>query len=202
MFNRSAKASQQQQKDHGILKLKEVVRNNERLQHLPEQFADLLHRFDNSHCHPALLNDIHLLLSNSVALAESLVDDTIPTINAVQASTTMLGVLQRVLIHLETARPGRDAFAILLPTTGSFLPSVFTSREEAESQIECLRQFMAGTAFVVVPVKVTSQFALQPKAPAKTEYSELYPDIVIPTLPPIEESQGTAISTIIEEPKA
>lgn len=200
MFSRSAKP-EPPARDNSILRLKDVVQNNERLRHLPEQFAEVLQRFDNSHCHPALLQDIHSLLSNSVALAEALVDDTIPTINAMQASTCLLGILQRILIHVETARPGRDAYAVLLPATGTFLPSVFASREEAESQVGALRQFMPQTAFAVVPVKVTSQYALQPKSPIKTEYSELYPDIMIPTLPPIQESQGTAIATTIEGPK-
>lgn len=192
MFHRSAKPAAA--KHDNTFKLRKVVANNEQLQHLPDAFASILYQFDHSHCHPELLRDIHILLSTSVSLAEALVNDTIPTSTAMQASTSILGILQRIIVFLETSRPGRDAFAVLLPETGTFLPSVFASREEAESQVLALRQF-SRNSFVVVPVKVTSQHALQPKAAPPAQYSDLDPDIVIPTLPPpVELSTTTAIA--------
>lgn len=145
----------------GLRELLSMARSSETLQAIPESLANVIARYDNLDIQPEFRQDIYNILTNSILLAESLVDDTISVEDANAAAADQLAIIARLIMYLQT-RPTKTGFSILIPSSKS-LVGQFNTREEAEHQIEILRSMGSNADCRVVPIKISSLVAVQPR---------------------------------------
>jgi hypothetical protein len=106
--------------------------------------------------------DIISIMDDSVELAAAMVNHTYPVELILRRVTSILSTSQRILMHTESFRPGRLAFSAMLPD-GQLLDFVASTYEEATAQLARLQEFGVPRTAVIVPVRVSSQYVMQPQ---------------------------------------
>lgn len=160
---------------------------------IPERIATLIHRLEHDkQINPLFREDILTIVNSSTALAEASVDSTFPIENAFDNIAQIMSVCSRLLSNLERSRPQRYGFGIQHKTNGQMFPHLFATESEAEQFIINSRAFHdLGSVAQVVPIKMTSQFAQQPK---------IAPVPQVAAQPPVPQFNPEALSGI-ETPK-
>jgi len=139
-----------------------LSRNAEALRDLPERLTEIIDRYDTANMNPEYRTDIFTILDSAVAMAEALLDETYDASVAIQQVTAVMSTLPRVINHLST-RPTTMGFSILNPANATVYPQVYSTEGEAHKNLESLQHMGAARHCLVIPVKVHSQYAIQPK---------------------------------------
>jgi hypothetical protein len=146
--------------------LKDAIRSVERKETgtaLPERIANVLHQLSNSRSiDEDARSDIISIMDDSIELAGAMVNQTYPVELVLRRVTNVLATAQRILMHTEAFRPGRLAFGAMLPD-GQLLDFVASTHDEAQAQLDRLMQFGVPRTALVVPVRVSSQYVMQPQ---------------------------------------
>jgi hypothetical protein len=154
----------------GLNSLREAIhmsRATEDLDSLPERFASVISQFESLNIDPTFRNDVYQILNGAVDVALSMVDLTFPVEQANSAISRQLSILGRALHYLQS-RPSSQGFSILLPEKGQLIGH-YTTREEAEEHLLRMQRLGVSRDCVVVPTKVLSLHAIQPKPQTQTQ---------------------------------
>jgi len=136
------------------------------LSSLQDKIESIIERFDRDRAlDPAFRSDIFTLLRNSTDVAEVLLDPTFPHETVVRQIADILDASSRLLNYVNNARPYNLSWGIMQKQTHRLWPPVFTSESEANNFVDQLDQAYGNIRrnVQVVPVRVTSQFAPQPR---------------------------------------
>lgn len=136
-------------------------RQSEALDTLPDRLSNIIERYNDLHVDPHFRHDVFNILNVACDIAESLVDETFPVETASDAVGRMLEINSRVLRYLQ-ARPSRMGHSILIPESGHIVGHFATSAEATDYLNSMIAMGMSRHA-MVIPVKLISQHALQPK---------------------------------------
>lgn len=168
--------------------LKDAIRSVERKETgtaLPQRITSVLHQLSTSRSiDEDARADIISIMDDSIELAGAMVNQTYPVELVLRRVTNVLATAQRILMHTEAFRPGRLAFGAMLPD-GQLLDFVASTHDEAQAQLDRLMQFGVPRSAIVVPVRVSSQYVMQPqvRAPLQAIAQEGY-ETTAPSTPP------------------
>jgi hypothetical protein len=140
-----------------------MSRNSEILETVPDRLANVIAKYNDLEIDPHFRHDVYNVLNGAVDIAEALVDPTFPVEHAGEQISRMLEVLSRANRYLQT-RPSKMGFSVLIPDADPpQLSGHFTTRQEAESYMDTICALGGSKNCMVVPVKILSQHAVQPK---------------------------------------
>lgn len=182
----------------GVDTLRSIIalsKTGEVLHEIPERLANVISRFDSVPLSPDFRHDIYSILATSLDLAEALIDATYPIEHASSQIAAQMQTLSRVLQHLNH-RPSRQGYSILVPST-QVLIGQFSTAQEADVYMQNLRALGAMGEAMVVPVKMTSLHAIQPRmvmpAPQPAPdpmMTDPLPKGIVPNQPNLQDSVG------------
>lgn len=190
-----------------VSRLREVLtasRASEDLSDLPDRFATIIERYDRLDVEPKFRQDVHAILQGAIQVAEAMVDATFPVEHAGTMVATQMEVIARVLRYLQS-RPATTGFALLLPETG-VLVGQFNTREEAEENRTRMVGLGISASSIVVPTKVLSQHAIQPRhrAPVRPRTDFDSPEVAAGPLPtgiiPVDKPPASAPVEMLDVP--
>lgn len=159
-----------------------TIRENKRLDDLPENLAALLVEYDQPHIEPNLRYDVQELLAGSTEMARILLNPAFSADEAMTLISNQLTILSKVQRYLAT-RPAVEGYSILA-VHSSTLIGQFATREEGERQLQYMRTVGRIDDALVVPVRIVSTYALQPQAPASEptlHHEDDIPDAIKPS---------------------
>lgn len=168
MFQRLTKGATTKDKTASLASALRYSRAAEHLNSMPERFATVIQQYDAIDVEPAFRNDIYNVLSGAVEIAEAMVDPTFSAELAGEKIAIQMEIMARALRYL-SSRPSAAGFAIMLPATGKIVGQ-YQTREEAENHLANLVNFGASSKCIVVPTKVLSQHAIQPRVQPRPTY--------------------------------
>ena len=130
------------------------------------QLVDLYN--SNTAIDPAFKQDVFNIINASIELAEGMLDNTFPVEGLMTHYGNILVSGRNILEYVDRSRPVRVGFSIIHTGTGAISPGVFTTQTEADMYLQSLATMSYDAKAIyatyrVVPVRVTSQFALQPR---------------------------------------
>lgn len=168
----------------------DTIRASERLDHLPDTIAEILTLYDSPTISPALRADIQELFASSIELSKILLNPTFNSDDTLVLISNHQQILSK-LLHYLAIRPSREGYSLLITRTGT-LVGQFSTREEADRQLQIWHSIGQCPDAVVTPVKITSTFAIRPEPdPARAESrderaDEPIPNGIRPTSVPLE----------------
>ncbi len=146
-----------------------------------ESGADLVPRLthiltalaNNSRINESARTDLISIIDDGLELAAAMLNESYPAELVLKRTTNILATSQRILMHTETARPGKRGFGAISPE-GQILPIMANTQEEAQSQLNTLISMGLSVDSAVIPIRISSQFVLQPRAqpPGQPEVAE------------------------------
>lgn len=139
-----------------------LSRSSESLRDLPDRLANIITYYETASVNPEYRADVFAILNFAVVAAESMMDETYDAQDALTQVAAVMQVLPRVIIHLND-RPTSKGHSILNPTNNTIYPQVHSTEGEALQNLESLQAMGAAKHCLVVPVKVISQHAVQPR---------------------------------------
>ncbi len=131
-----------------------------------------------------------------------MLNESYPAELVLKRTTNILATSQRILMHTETARPGKRGFGAISPE-GQILPIMANTQEEAQSQLNTLISMGLSKESNVIPIRISSQFVLQPRSQPAGEPEpryEINPDYVEPTTNEFAEALDKAAETRVDMP--
>ena len=140
------------------------IRYSKTLDSIPDALARVIDLHDRAQLDMNFRQDIHSILAGGVNVAESMLDPAFDSNKAISMVSEQITTLSRILNYL-SQRPARIGYSILSVPSGTLLGQ-FSSEGEARQHLDDLRSFGHAANAIVVPVKIISQFSIQPSAPA------------------------------------
>ncbi len=118
-------------------------------------------------------SDLISIIDDGLELAAAMLNESYPAELILKRTTNILATSQRILMHTETARPGKRGFGAI-SAEGQILPIMANTQEEAQSQLDTLISMGLSHESNVIPIRISSQFVLQPRAqpPGQPEIAE------------------------------
>ena len=170
----------------------DTIRTSKRLDNLPDTIAEVLNLYDNSSVDAQLRNDVQELLTGTVEISQILLNPAFSVDDALLLISEQQRIFAKVLRYL-AQRPQKIGYSILSCKNNSLLGH-FGTKEEAHGQLAMLQQAGHCPNSLVVPVKITSQFAIRPEQQAEQgpdpdpAGTDPIPDSIrpIPVLEPLE----------------
>jgi len=154
--------------------------------------------------HPLLRNDLTTLILNTVNLSEAVIDESYPIDVVTDTIATLLTVSSAILAHVTHNRPSFYAYGIEDQKTKTLLASIFTTKLEAEREIDLLRNLGATSKLKAVPIRISSQIVNRPNLQIPIiEHEELTDDnsnSTLKTEPPNEPNSTTTSNERIQKP--
>lgn len=149
--------------------LREMInlgQSTETLQTLPDRFASIIERYEAiDTAEPAFRKDVYSILSGACDVAEAMVDTTFPVEEAGTSVAEMMQVLARVLLYIQS-RPTAEGYSLLLPEKKE-LSGQYNTQAEAENARLRLVSLGISHNCLVVPIRMISKHAIQPRVVAK-----------------------------------
>jgi hypothetical protein len=121
--------------------------------------------------------DLVSIIDDGLELAAAMLNASYPAELVLKRTTNILATSQRILMHTETARPGRHCFGAI-SASGQILPIMANTEEEAQAQLDTLVTMGLSRDSIVIPIRMSSQFVLQPREQPSNELPE--PEAPVP----------------------
>ncbi len=154
---------------------------------------------NNSRINQSARTDLISIIDDGLELAAAMLNESYPAELVLKRTTNILATSQRILMHTETARPGRRGFGAISPE-GVILPIMANTQEEALSQLNTLVSIGLSKDSNVIPIRISSQFVLQPRAQPPGEPEVATPEYAEPTPNEFAEALDRAAENRVDMP--